>query len=91
MLIYNLIGLGLGPLAVGILSDLYIPSLGDESLRWAMITVLLVSLGGVTAYYLASRSVIADVQRQSADASASQAAPASSTEAAISKERSREA
>ncbi|MFP6816682.1 MAG: MFS transporter [Pseudomonadales bacterium] len=90
MLIYNLIGLGLGPLAVGILSDLYIPSLGDESLRWAMITVLLVSLGGVTAYYLASRSVIADVQRQSADASASQAAPASSTEAAISKERSRE-
>lgn len=66
MLIFNLIGLGLGPLAVGILSDLYIPSLGDESLRWAMITVLLVSFGGVTAYYMASRSVVADVQHQRA-------------------------
>ncbi|MCZ6709740.1 MAG: hypothetical protein O7B25_05200, partial [Gammaproteobacteria bacterium] len=79
------------PLAVGILSDLYIPSLGGESLRWAMISVLLVSLAGVTAYYQASRSVIADVQRQRAQAGTSQAAPASSTEAAISKERSREA
>ena len=62
LLIYNLIGLGLGPLAVGVLSDLYIPSLGDESLRWAMITVLLVSIAGVYAYFLASRSLVADLQ-----------------------------
>lgn len=63
LLMYNLIGLGLGPLFVGILSDLYIPSLGDESLRWAMITVLLVSFGGVATYFLASRSVTVDLAR----------------------------
>jgi multidrug resistance protein len=62
MLVYNLIGLGLGPLAVGILSDLYIPALGDESLRWAMITVLLISLGGVAAYFMASRSITSDLE-----------------------------
>jgi MFS family permease len=61
MLIYNLIGLGLGPLAVGILSDLYIPALGDESLRWAMITVLLVSVGGVSAYFMAARTLRDDL------------------------------
>jgi MFS family permease len=63
LLIYNLIGLGLGPLAVGILSDLYVPSLGAESLRWAMITVLLVSVGGVAAYFAAARSVRDDLER----------------------------
>jgi MFS family permease len=33
----NLIGLGLGPLAVGMLSDLWRPALGDESLRYALL------------------------------------------------------
>ncbi len=62
MLIYNLIGLGLGPLAVGVISDLYLPSLGHESLRWAMVTVLLVSVGGVAAYFRAARSVTGDLE-----------------------------
>ena len=62
MLIYNLIGLGLGPLAVGVISDLYIPTLGHESLRWAMVSVLLVSLGGVAAYFRAARSVTGDLE-----------------------------
>jgi MFS family permease len=62
MLIYNLIGLGLGPLAVGVISDLYLPSLGHESLRWAMVTVLLVSIGGVAAYFRAARSVTGDLE-----------------------------
>lgn len=61
MLIYNLIGLGLGPLAVGILSDLYIPWLGEESLRWAMCSVLLVSIAGVASYFMAARSVADDL------------------------------
>lgn len=38
LLVINLIGLGLGPTLIGILSDMLKPSLGDaESLRWAMI------------------------------------------------------
>jgi MFS family permease len=61
MLVYNLIGLGLGPLLVGILSDLYIPTLGHQSLRWAMVSVLTISLGGVAAYFLAARSVEDDL------------------------------
>jgi predicted MFS family arabinose efflux permease len=34
----NLIGMGLGPLAVGALSDAWHPTLGDESLRYALLT-----------------------------------------------------
>lgn len=62
MLIYNLIGLGLGPLAVGILSDLYRPWSGDDSLRWAMCSVLLVSIGGIISYALAASSVRQDLE-----------------------------
>ena len=61
MLFFNLIGLGLGPLTVGVLSDLYIPAIGEASLRCAMVSVLLVSLGGITAYVLAARSLIGDL------------------------------
>lgn len=35
-LLANFIGMGLGPLAVGVLSDLLMPSLGQESLRYAL-------------------------------------------------------
>ena len=39
-LILNIIGLGLGPFSVGILSDLLEPSLGVESLRYAMVIIV---------------------------------------------------
>ena len=35
-LFLNLIGLGLGPLFIGILSDYLNPQFGQESLRWAL-------------------------------------------------------
>lgn len=63
LLLFNLIGLGLGPLAVGVLSDLFSGSVGDQSLRWAMIAVLLISLGGIAAYTLAASSLRADLAR----------------------------
>jgi MFS family permease len=63
MMIFNLVGLGLGPLAVGILSDLYMPSLGDESLRWGMITVLLIGIGGIFFYLRAASSITTDLKR----------------------------
>ncbi|HEX8302248.1 MFS transporter [Sphingomonas sp.] len=37
LLVINLIGLGLGPTLVGVISDLLKPSLGTESLRWSML------------------------------------------------------
>lgn len=38
LLVINLIGLGLGPTAIGVLSHFYRPMLGEESLRWALLT-----------------------------------------------------
>ena len=35
-LVINFIGLGFGPLVVGMISDMLKPALGVESLRWAM-------------------------------------------------------
>jgi MFS family permease len=37
LLVINLVGLGIGPLAIGLISDALRPSLGAESLRWSMI------------------------------------------------------
>lgn len=39
-LILNIIGLGLGPLSIGVLSDFLEPSLGVESLRYAMLIII---------------------------------------------------
>ena len=45
---FNLVGLGLGPLVIGILSDVLAPGMGSESLRYAMaVGLLAVILGGV--------------------------------------------
>ena len=54
-LIVNLIGLGLGPLTVGILSDTYaLAGLGaGEALRWSLLTSSVVGLAGAGAYVLA--------------------------------------
>tara|TARA_B110000467_G_C18032345_1_gene321386 strand:- start:177 stop:524 length:348 start_codon:yes stop_codon:yes gene_type:complete len=62
LMIFNLIGLGLGPLFVGILSDVYIPHLGDGSLRWSMISVLMVSVLGIVFYLRAAGSVLNDIR-----------------------------
>jgi len=39
-LILNIIGLGLGPWSVGMLSDYLQPTMGTESLRYALIALL---------------------------------------------------
>ena len=55
MLAVNLIGLGIGPQAIGFLSDLLSPSLGTDSLRVAMCIVAAASVWGALHFYLASR------------------------------------
>jgi MFS family permease len=44
MLLANLIGMGIGPQVVGIMSDLLMPVLGHESLRYAMLLMSFVAL-----------------------------------------------
>jgi len=53
LLAINLVGLGLGPLAVGVLSDLF-HAAGDSSIRWALTTVLSTCLFGAVCYWRGS-------------------------------------
>lgn len=66
--ILNLIGLGLGPLTVGLISDGLAPSLGSDSLRYAIATVSLVGLLSMICFYLAARKLPQDISRQKARA-----------------------
>lgn len=60
--ILNIIGLGLGPWAIGMASDYLSPAHGDESLRLAMATILpVVAFWSVCHFYLASRTLRADL------------------------------
>ena len=60
--ILNLIGLGLGPLTVGILSDAYQPHFGADSLRYAMLTAALVSSPSILLFFLGARRLGADLE-----------------------------
>jgi MFS family permease len=62
----NLIGMGLGPLATGALSDFFAPWAGDNSLRYALLTLCPVSLWGSAYLLLAAKTVARDVYSVSA-------------------------
>ncbi|MGH6780511.1 MAG: spinster family MFS transporter [Sphingomonadaceae bacterium] len=53
LLVINLIGLGLGPTLIGLLSDLYRPALGAESLRYALLTMAAVTPWAIWHYWRA--------------------------------------
>jgi predicted MFS family arabinose efflux permease len=53
----NLVGLGFGPLVVGLISDALKPSLGLESLRWAMSILLLVSIAAASLFFTAAKKM----------------------------------
>ena len=61
-LILNIIGLGMGPWTIGLVSDALAPSLGNESLRHAMLYIIpVVSFWSVCHFYLASRTLREDL------------------------------
>ena len=57
----NLIGLGLGPLAAGALSDAYRPWAAEESLRYALLSLSPGYLWGAWHLWRASRTVTRDI------------------------------
>lgn len=56
-LVINLVGLGFGPMMVGMISDLLAPSLGTESLRWAMSCIIVVSLISMLLFFVAAKKI----------------------------------
>jgi MFS family permease len=62
MLLYNLIGMGIGPQVVGILSDLLKPVVGGDSLRYAMLSMSFVALWSAYHFWQAGRTVRDDLE-----------------------------
>jgi predicted MFS family arabinose efflux permease len=64
----SLLGFGLGPFCVGMLSDLLLPSFGHESLRYALLAPVLGIPLMCVALYAAAGRLKADLQAESAHA-----------------------
>lgn len=63
LLIGNLIGLGLGPLGIGLLSDWLEPRFGADSLRFALLLAPAGALAGAAWYFSATRTLSEDIDR----------------------------
>ncbi|MEE8245011.1 MAG: MFS transporter [Pseudomonadales bacterium] len=61
--VLNLIGLGLGPLLTGFISDLLEPRYGDQALRYALVIVVLVYVWCAFHYAMAARDIREDLAR----------------------------
>lgn len=61
--VLNLIGLGLGPLTTGLISDALAADYGVNSLRYAMVIVSLIGTVSAVLFYLASRHLPAELER----------------------------
>lgn len=59
--VLNIIGLGLGPLTVGAVSDALAPSMGVNSIRYAIMSTALAALAGAGFYFLAAKYVRDDL------------------------------
>ncbi len=67
LVICNLIGIGMGPPIIGLLSDYLQPTYGAESLRYALLLIPIAYCVSIIFYYLASRHLAADIARAEAD------------------------
>ncbi len=61
--ILNLIGLGIGPMATGWLSDYLRPEFGNLSIRYALITMVMVNIWCAVHYYFATRTLREDLAK----------------------------
>lgn len=55
LLMYNIVGLGLGPLFVGMVSDALRPQLGDDSLRWGLMGIIPFALAAAATQFAMTR------------------------------------
>jgi predicted MFS family arabinose efflux permease len=66
LMTYNLVGLGLGPFAVGFLSDALEPRFGVDAVRHALLLVALAHVAGSLHNALAARTLAADLRAKEA-------------------------
>ena len=62
MLSVNLVGLGLGPTIIGVLSDVLEPELGEDSLRYALMVVGLLIILSAFFFFRAAATVEDDMK-----------------------------
>ena len=67
LFILNIIGLGLGPQIVGVLSDLLAPQFAEHSLRYSLLICGLVNVWAAYHYYVAGKYLRADLDSAAAD------------------------
>jgi hypothetical protein len=65
---YNLVGMGVGPLVVGLVSDALEPRLGVDALRYGLLVVALTALAGAALNLWAARHLRADLAAATAAA-----------------------
>ncbi len=68
MFVSNLIGIGLGPFAVGVISDFLQSYLGQESLRWALVSMKVMPLLAAYHLWLASKTFTEELRERPTEA-----------------------
>lgn len=63
IVLLNLVGVGVGPMLAGVLSDQFAASFGADSVRWAMVCVLALNLPAVGLFASAAARIRADLER----------------------------
>lgn len=63
LLVINLVGLGLGPVAIGVISDYLAPTHGVDSLRIALWLAPIAAIWACVHYALAARTLLNDIAR----------------------------
>jgi uncharacterized PurR-regulated membrane protein YhhQ (DUF165 family) len=63
VVLLNLIGVGVGPALAGILSDQFAAAYGAESVRWAIVCVLLMNIPAVVLFARCANSIQDDLKR----------------------------
>jgi len=63
LFVLNLIGLGLGPMVTGYVSDYLTPAFGTDGLRYAMSITVMVNCWCALHYWWAARTIRADFDR----------------------------
>jgi MFS family permease len=63
LFILNIVGLGAGPLVVGLIADLLVPRFGADSLRYALLVCSVVNVWAAAHYYVAGKYLANDLEK----------------------------